>query len=83
MPAEFLVIFILKIAYAGMYRRSRVYTRIRMIQVTYAFLRPKRIIHGGITMVLAHKFERHVDYLISSKNTICNYEVFIHGIGKG
>ena len=46
-------------------------------------LHSKRIIPGGITMVLAHRFESHIIYLISSKNTIGSCVVLTHGIGKG
>ena len=46
-------------------------------------LRSKKIIPGGITMVLSHKIERHVVYLISSKNTIGRCVVLTHGIDKG
>ena len=45
-------------------------------------LHSKKIIPGGITMVLAHRIECHVIYLISSKNTIDSCVVLTHGIGK-
>ena len=43
----------------------------------------KNIIPGGITIVSTHRIERHVVYLISSKDTIGSCVVLTHGIGKG